>query len=270
MPAADTNLFGVTIPQAHDINSMIDGAMNATVSTLQFPEDRPKYYCTLLFSAYSFGAGTQTRPVPTGGTFITLPMPVVLLDNHKVAYDEKPMAKVLLQVLFGGAATGAIGTAQQTVGAWAGLAPNWYQTVMFDRPVYKRHELQFKLAPRNYNESRSIQQIITTINNAMAPGISALGGSTSALFSFPNILNVVLRPNSEFLYKFKPAVVEQFTINYNGGGQQKAFYHSPGGSGGPMGSSAGNNPPESVEFTVQILEIEYWLTGQFNNNPQQG
>jgi hypothetical protein len=58
-------------------------------------------------------------------------------------------------------------------------------------------------------------------------------------------------PNEEWLYKFKPAVIENMGINYAGGANKKAFYRDESGPG--------SNPPESVEITLHLLETEFWI-----------
>jgi len=188
------------------------------------------------------GAGGAAAEVGT----ILLPLPVELLDGHQVKYDDKaivPWSQLAhsLGSLIGDSITTGMGM--------AGLAPNAFQTIIFDRPEYKKHQLKFKLSPRTFKESESIRDIIIKINNAMSPDISGGG----ALFTFPNLFNIALIPNNGWLFKFKPCVLRDFVINYNGGGP-KAFYHG----------TAPNNPPESVELTLHLWEVEYWLKGQFN------
>lgn len=297
------NIFGVQIPAAHSIGDMIDGQLQSTTTQLQFPSDRPKYYTTLQFSNYTFRTGTggeapnvgtswllqqfqdlatslqsssntnptlgpeaqnwlqsltnllqagqnRLNPVSSPQGSVVLPLPINLIDVHKVKYDEKPIlpwVSIIGQVLGAGTDVFKIG------GAMVGLAPNYYYTIIFDRPEYKRHELTFKLAPRNYQEAAAIRDIIMELNNHMSPDIAGPGG-TAAVFTFPDIVQVTLRPNAGFLFKFKPAVIESIAINY-GAGNRKAFYHDMAGPG--------SNPPESVEFTLHLLEIEYWLKNQF-------
>lgn len=261
MPTTNTNEFGVAIPPAHSIDDFIDDQLRNTQVSLQFPEDRPKYYTTLDFATYTFRTGTRGTPQaivgqqvdssPTGG--IVLPLPINLVDNHTVKYDEKPIAQWFSGIV-NAFVPGSVGVARTLTGI-IGLAPNAYQAIMFDRPEYKRHELAFKLAPRNFTESSQIRNIIQFINNAMAPDTSGLGSNLALLFEFPDIVQVTFRPNDGFLYKLKPCVIERFNINYNAG-DKKAFYHD-------QGRGTGNNPPESIEFSILLIEIEYWIKRDF-------
>lgn len=282
----DVNEFGVPISNTHSIEDFIDDQMKSTTTNLQFPEDRPKYYTTLDFSSYSFRTGgggqlpqsiqsaiqagqsaIQSIPGVSGANLgsttstprgqITLPLPVNLDDTHVVRWDEKPIAERAFSSLL---PTAAAQSALQLGLGIIGLAPNFYQTIMFDRPEYKRHELAFELAPRNYDESVMIRDIIMFINNHMAPDWQSQ--NVGILFVFPDIVQVTFKPNNGFTYKLKPAVVERFHINY-AGGEKKAFYHDAATAVRTRGQGVGNNPPESVEIKMLLLEIEYWTAGQF-------
>lgn len=295
-----------TISEEHSISALIDKGIWGGPAKLQFPDDRPKYYTILDFYNYSFKTSTDGAPIkdlttiakniinaipavdtigPGGAALsaineriagdalksnqvvakptssIILPLPVNLADHHKVKWDEKSILP-WVSILGRAAEWAGIDDVISVAGATVGLAPNYYYTIIFDRPEFKRHELSFRLAPRNYQESVQIRNIIMEINNRMAPGIFGFGSSWAATFTFPDVVQVTLRPNAGFLFKFKPAVIESIAINYAGSGGKKAFYHD----GGVAGTGAGNNPPESVEFTLHILETEYWLKDQFNPN----
>jgi hypothetical protein len=244
-------MFGIQLPSAHSVTDTINAQLTGSVGTYMFPSDRPKYY-TVFSMSQSGVAGTPAR---TTGT-IVLPLPENLVDIQRVKYDEKPMSP--LGMLSGITGVTVLPDALRRFAFYPlGLAPNDFQTIIFDRPTYKRHELRFKLAPKNYREAQTIRDIIWIFNNAMAPGTFGSGVGT-ALFTFPNLFNVMFRPNNGWLFKFKPCVLETFAVNYAGGDGRKAFYRNEG--------SDGDNPPESIMFTMHLLETEYWLTDQFTTS----
>ena len=281
------------IPQAHSISASIDSKMNNSgAGRLQFPLDTPKYYTKIEFMKFeALGApdmswlgnifAPSAQSVNESNTFldwaakktgldrskfgptpqittdvVILPLPINLEDLHQVSWEDKaivPLTDVanIVEGLVPG--VGSTMVAGKRYVGLAGLAVNEYQTVIFDRPKFKRFVLNFKLSPRNYEESKRIRDIICTINNAMSPG------EYGFLWRFPNMIQITYRPNNGWTYKFKPAVIEGFTINYSGGGDnKKAFYRTESeGAGGP------NNPPESVELGFHIMEVEYWKQGDF-------
>ena len=244
------------IPQAHSISALIDNKLQTTNLALQFPSDRPKYYTQIQIrdvqgatAGGTVGGQASYKDVAT----IILPLPVNLVETHQVKYDEKAIlpwvsGSAQLANAFdpSGTAGAALDLAVHVGGALIGLAPNEYQTIIFDRPMFRRHELSFKLSPKNFDESTKIKAIIKELHRAMSPAQGA-----SFLWEFPDFLMIKYMPNEEWLYKFKPAVIENMGINYAGGANKKAFYRDESGPG--------SNPPESVEITLHLLETEFWI-----------
>lgn len=137
--------------------------------------------------------------------------------------------------------------------AW-GLSPNHFLTILLKGPKYKMFEFQWKLSPKSPEESETIRKIKKNLNNWMSPGIVLSG----AVFSFPKIFDLAIMPNSKYMYKFKPAVLASFTINYSPAGQP-AFY---------KGSTATDNlnAPEGFDMSMRFLELEYWLDQDYNDS----
>lgn len=137
-----------------------------------------------------------------------------------------------------------------------GFSPNEFFTILLKGPVYKRHHFTWRFSPRNEWESKSLRLIIQNFNNWKAPGL-AVGG---ALFTFPKIFQIGFEPNSSYMYKFKPAVLEDFTIDYAGSGMPTFF----------RPDSTNTNAPESIAFSMSFLELEFWITGDFKNVSDDG
>lgn len=140
-----------------------------------------------------------------------------------------------------------------TARAFLGYSPNQFMTVLLKGPSYKNNEFSWKLSPRNEDESLILNTIIRVLNNYMAPGI-ALGGG---VFTFPSIFEIAFIPNSKYLFKFKPAVLENFSLSYSGSGIP-SFYR-PGVKTDNLGA------PESIELRMRFKELEFWLNGDFKN-----
>lgn len=152
----------------------------------------------------------------------------------------------------GGAGTGgALGGAAANLGtnlaaAWLGITPNYFLTVMLQGPRYKRYSFTWTVSPRSQQESDEIKKIITTLKNCAAPSI--VGG---VFFTFPNVFWLSFLPNSQYLYKFKPAVLEAITVDYAAGGAP-AFYNS--------------GAPVSMTINMVFHELEFWLNGDHNDS----
>jgi hypothetical protein len=217
----------------------------------------------------------------TGG--IRLPLPNQLAEMQSVTYDPAASSNPAVGAgieqglssgqgaggAFGGIAAGAMNAAniklqQATAGVataltganpaeilqLGGLAQNPFLTVLFKQPEFKKHTFGWKLAPNNAQESNTIKDIINSFKANMLPAMSPNAGGT--LLTYPNIAIISLYPDETFLYKFKPCVIESMNINYAVGGQPSFF--------------KGTNAPTLVEITINLLEIEYWLKEDIEDN----
>lgn len=274
---------------------------------LTYPGEIPKYYMQISIAKYARLDGnggnmfrmSRLDPYQT----IILPLPRELVDSNDVQYDdEKALGVGAGNIVQGGAnianmqpvertasgmmgaarasaaavaAAGGIGAAQAiidrsvvlrglpltsiaTTGAQlAGYTPNQFVTVLLTGPKYKRHKFRWQISAHNQAEAEKIRQIIRVINNAKSPGV-AVGG---ALFTFPDVFTVSLWPNSSMMYKFKPAVVENFTVDYSGGGGVPTFRTS---------TQINNNAPAVLNIEMSILELEYWLSGNYTDSNDPG
>jgi len=244
----------------------------------QFPSDLPKEFIRLSIENFTNGLGfgglPRFGPSVGGGTsaVIILPMPKQLLDQHSVGYKQEAIGAVtgnLTNAVTGNDTTGSIVSAAQAglaqaAGAFTasltglnsfeafqaqtGQAPNQFLTVMLTGPQFKKHELSWTLSPRNKRESEMIRKIIRELYNSMAvkftPG--------DIFFQHPQVVTPSFT-NANVLYKFKPCVIENMTVNYAPSGAP-SFY-------------AGTAAPDSVELRLSLLEIEFWFSGDFKSTP---
>jgi hypothetical protein len=219
----------------------------------------------------------------TGG--IRLPVPNQLSDNQQVNFEPAEASSPAVgagieQGLRGGSgfvgggiisgiaanvgtrmaqATGAVassltGASTAEMLQLGGLAQNPFLTVLFKSPNFKKHQFSWKLAPNNAQESNTIRDIVNTFKSNMLPAMAPNAGGT--LLTYPNIAIISLYPDETFLYKFKPCVIESMDVNYAIGGQPSFF--------------KGTNAPTIVEISINLLEIEYWLKEDYEDNSFRG
>lgn len=244
---------------------------------LQFPRDLPKHYITLQLQQFKMSGLGIGKTSLGGGSNIYLPMPKQMLDQHSVQFEQKEIGVAAGNIASGlsgaiqsgsmenvyqaaGGAAAALGlnalsdfvkgmtgiqNADLAVQAAAGIAPNQFLTVMLKGPQYKKHELSWTLSPKNRAESDAIREIIYVLNDSMAPGFSA------GFFTHPMVVTPKYT-NDNVLYKFKPCVIENMAVNY-----------SPSGAPSFYSKTAA---PDSVEIRLSLLEIEFWLKGQFTTS----
>jgi hypothetical protein len=77
----------------------------------------------------------------------------------------------------------------------------------------------------------------------MLPAMAPSAGGT--LLKYPNMAIISLSPNQDYLYKFKPCVIESMSVNYASAGMPSFFKRS--------------DAPVDVTISLNLLEIEYWL-----------
>lgn len=259
-----------------------------------FPQDLENYphYITFEFSEYQ-RRSIFDRAFFSGVGSIRLPIPANLVDQQSVTYGEEgnnPLVGAGIEAglnyggaagraaaataaigggaiagaagaatsaalgqiggtlgrITGGAITGVTGQAPQALQMF-GLAVNPFLTVLFKSPTFKRHSFAWRLSPNDPKESTLLNNVLTKFKYHMLP--ARVANTAGAILKYPDICNVRLMPNDKWLYKFKPCVVESISVNYVPNGNP-AFYNE-------------TKAPADVQFTVNLLEIEYWLKEDF-------
>jgi hypothetical protein len=136
----------------------------------------------------------------------------------------------------------ALSTAVEAV---AGVTINPFMTVLFQSPTFKRHQFQWAFMPQSRDETDTLRNILARFRLNMLPSLNgAAGVATGLLLNYPNMCYVTLMPNNKDLYKFKPCVITNASINYAPSGP--SFFNS-------------SQAPTMVIFTVDLLEMEYWI-----------
>lgn len=244
----------------------------SAITRYQFPSDLPKYYFSLGINDYK--RASIFSFVVSSVSDIVLPMPKQLVDNDSVQYEQKEIGAAaaaavetgtaltsgidpsgnitnVIGALAGGIGKSLLDAASKITGAdalgaaqaFSGGAPNQFTTILLKGPGYKKHELSWTLSPRNSSESRTIKEIIRLLKNSM------FVKNNVAYFGAPQVFTLKYFNNENYLYKFKPCVLENMSVNYSPSGAP-AFYSSTGA-------------PDSVEIRLSFLEVEFWFAGQY-------
>lgn len=244
-------------------------AGRSSIAGLRFPIDVPEPHFVLNYGAYSRRDFFSFNRIVAGQ--IHLPIPKQLVDNDLVTYEQQELgaAGASVQMAASGAsnfkdlnmgslasaamtnvpelggtlASKALGPALGGVTAQFGVAPNQFLTVLLKGPGYKKHDFSWTLSPRNATESRLIRDIVKTLKREMAVKRPTLG-----FFGAPAVFNPMFTRDN-YLYKFKPCVLENMSVNYTPSGAP-AFY-------------AQTDAPDTVELRLSFLEIEFWFREDF-------
>lgn len=273
---------------ADEINSLSGVTNNNAYTTLQttvFPSDllrsssQNNFY--MLFNFYQYQRPTVQTPVfanPIGK--IVLPLPSNLQDSQSIDYargESNPAIGAALDgmvnayrqsgsvtskiyngvsdTLTGASTEGSIAFINTSLNTLAvkngankglqvtGLAVNPYMTILFNAPSFKRHIFTWKFIPNNQQEADTLKYIINKFKYHALPDTNSATAGT--LLQYPDMVRPIIAP-AGYTYSFKYCVIEKIISNY-----------SPGNSPSFVGSVIPS--PSAIEFTIELLEIEYFL-----------
>ena len=202
-----------------------------------------------------------------------LPLPKPLIEHLPVKYDTHYNLSQLFTDVVDGALAGSArsavsrqqgplaqalsGPAAGALRGLGGVAFNAFRMVTLAQPEFRRHQLNWKFAPRTPEESTTLAAMIQSLRIGMTPDTFA----GRAILLFPKIYLMFFIPNTQYMYRFKPCVLENLTVTYDGEQQTPAFYGA---------LADGNHPPESLIVSTTWLELEYWVREDHTRNQGVG
>lgn len=226
---------------------------------MAFPNDlvqgSREFYTRISFANYEYALATGGSGALTMGETVLLPIPRKLNDNEVILWEEfsgtaqvAGGAQNVAQSLgmssgWVGALVSGIGSAAPFAQIQSGQAVNPFQFMMYKRPNFKEHTLQWQLAPNTKQESETLMKIINTMKKAALPSVSAgnmpLG---DFLQKYPKMAMVQFRPN-KYLYVIKPCAIISVQVDYTGAGNPSFFK---------------SGAPTIVNLTLQLKEMQLW------------
>lgn len=235
-----------------DPNDVIPDKYRGTTAwmdnVLTFPPDRPPITFNMIEGEITNRTSNGLGSIKTIGTY-QLPMPLSMTDPQRTGFnDSYSYLNAGINALTGGVGGGAqvagqFGGGIAALGNALGLTINHMRGVTMEQPLFKQHQFSWKLSANSQEESVLIARIIRKFRLGMAPKVTKL---ERGVLEYPNVFIPYFSPNMQFLYKFKPCVMSAFDVDYLGGNEAPSFY-------------SGTGAPESIQITMSLLEIEYWL-----------
>ena len=117
---------------------------------------------------------------------------------------------------------GANVTLEQIMSRQTGEIFNPNMELLFSGPTLRAFKFQFKMMPRNKDESDQVKRIIRTFKKNMAPKTNR----SNLFLNTPNIFELRYRQGEsehKFLHKFKQCVLQDIAINYTGEGNYATY-----------------------------------------------
>ena len=273
-PGVATPSVGVSTKTAKDVIESKKTEATGKIDRYDFLQDEPRFFVSIGVGDFKRLGPTQVAKTSTLG-HIVLPIPAGITDANHVEYAAEALGDAGAAALatgtskreganakdaaalvagIGAAAAGSAAAASlkaitgggelgRAAEQLTGLTKNNFQVIMLKGPSYKKHEMNWKLAPKSQKESDDLLRMIKQLNNWAAPGIEFKG----AYFTFPKVFNISF-VGTDYLYKFKPCVCTDVSVNYTASGVPSFFK---------------NGAPESVNLKLSFWELEYWLSGDF-------
>ena len=101
-------------------------------------------------------------------------------------------------------------------------AINNHLEIFFNGVDFRSYNFEFKLAPRNSHEAKTIKDIIEVFKYASAPALS-VGGESGILFQYPNAFEIEFF-NEKQTHRIAPSVLTSITVDHSGSGVNSTFY----------------------------------------------
>jgi len=117
---------------------------------------------------------------------------------------------------------GANVTLDQIISRQTGEIFNPNLELLFNGPTLRAFKFQFKMMPRNKDESDQVKRIIRTFKTNMAPKTN----QGRLFLNTPNIFELRYRQGAtdhKFLHKFKQCVLQDLSVNYTGEGNYATY-----------------------------------------------
>jgi hypothetical protein len=199
----------------------------------------PEYSMVMVGRDYTLASVITNTALTNGQAAMGFQLPIpqmTLIDRYQVSYDDNFSYLGVLQKHTPEPVQGAL----RAFGALTGMNLNKLKSVLLQSPELKRHQFIWKLGAKTQQESITIRNICNQFKIGAAPPLR--GGM---ILIYPYIWDIYFEPNYNYMYGFKPCVIESIDVDYAGNGAQPALFW--------------NGAPESVTLTVNFLELEFWV-----------
>ena len=242
---------------ADTISQKMKGLSQAAFNNmLIFPNPLPPVHFNLIEAHWSIGGAIGNVSLSsnimdlgklTSKGMYRLPLPMQLQDNFKTNFNEDTslgkIAKNLVGMIPGGNTLLGGGSALQQL---TGVLLNEVRFVSMNQPSFKKHTLNWTLSPNNPAEAQTLNKIRYGLQKGSTPKID----ESYLLLKFPRIYIPFITPNSHYLMKFKPCVIEQVSVSFNGMGGH-SFYRGM--------DNESDKAPQSMNLAISLLELEIWV-----------
>jgi hypothetical protein len=238
----------------------------------QYPAHLGEYYFSMKFADYVRPAPQAKGELKFTEAFV-LPLPRELKESFDIKVSEKDQGMAggiadaatayftegsnfntaqAAQTLLLSKLVQASGEFGDAIGQFAGAVPNPHVAAIFSGVSLRTHRFEWTFAPRNADESATLQDIIWKLKSNALPSYSTNG---TAALQYPQLVQIDLYPwagkdnDPDRLIRFKPCMLSDVSINYSPQGIP-SFFH-------------GTRRPTFIQLSLEFLETEIWTSNAY-------
>jgi hypothetical protein len=226
-----------------------------------FPSDliqnNRDFHTDIALMDYSVSQQFGSAPALSMAGGIKLPMPRRINDVSVHNWNEISATQTALgaaqnvgSMVSPGAtamAAGMASTAYTAGSIYKGLALNPWMFMMYQRPGYKEHDLNWLLTAANKQESDQLNKIINQLKKAALPSSTGGGIVGKSVWKYPKIAMVSFKPD-KYLFKFQPCAIISVAIDHTAGGTPSFFK---------------SGAPTVVGLSLKLKEIALWTQDNY-------
>jgi len=121
----------------------------------------------------------------------------------------------------------------------------------------RKHSLNWKLSPRNADETVQLNRIVSKIRRHMHASLEAFGDDGLFLQTYPDILQCALiTPDKNQNIFYKPGLIQNFSVDHSGNDQTNFFAES--------------GSPVQYDIKLEFMEIDYITQEDFGYDDDGG
>lgn len=211
------------------------------------PLDRPPIYMNIAETKWQYSVLSNKPVTLTPIADYELPIPAPLVDSNPIRYNPNFSSREQGSRIFPRVAKILDSPGAKLAASVGGLVVNQFKSVALEQPEFKEHTFEWKLSPRSRDESDMLTKMIHSLRKGMLPSVDGGRG----VLHYPNIFWIAFKPSPVYMYKFKPAVIQNLDVDYAGNNPAPSFFFDDNT----------HEKPESIRLRINFLEIGYWVSG---------
>ena len=222
----------------------------SSIQSNSFPADLMhegrKFYTDISIVQYDYVQQFGSLPTMNIQGNIQLPLPRRINDSSFHSWSEISATSMMQGMLMNSSGSQMLGAAGQMFSVYKGKQLNPWMFMMYQRPGYKEHDLNWMLTASNKDESDKLNKIINQLKKAALP--SASGGSLgNFVWDYPQIAMISLKPD-KYLFKFQPCAILGVSVDHTAAGNPSFFK---------------SGAATTISLSLKLKEIALWTKDNY-------